>query len=128
MESMRLEDASPVVAPDGCTVLPLVAVDTGSMVHCTLEMGKTSQAVRHREVREIWYFIRGAGEVWRRDPLGNERVDECRPGLCITIPEGVSFQFRNVGDERLEFLCVTMPPWPGEHVATVVAGKWQPSV
>jgi mannose-6-phosphate isomerase-like protein (cupin superfamily) len=128
MQSMRIEDATLVVAPDGCAVRPLVELGRGSMVHCTLEPGKTSHAVRHREVEEIWYFVRGAGQMWRRDPEGEERIDECRPGLCITIPEGVSFQFRSTGDEQLEFLCVTMPPWPGSHVATVVEGKWPPTV
>ena len=128
MQSMVLGDATVVVAPDGCAVRPLVQIETGSMVHCTLEPGKTSHAVRHREIAEVWYFIRGAGELWRRDAAGEERTDECHPGLCVSIPEDVSFQFRNVGDERLEFLCVTMPPWPGEHVASVVEGKWRPSV
>src|SRR3954454_11604277 len=129
MQTRRLEEATPVTAPDGCTVLPLVEVDTGSAIHCVLGPGKTSLAVRHTVIREIWYFIRGRGEIWSLDPAsGEERIDDALPGLCVSIPDGASFQFRNLGDEALEFLCVPMPPWPGDHVATVVAGKWEPSV
>ncbi len=127
MDTLRLDSAVTVVAPDGCTVRPLLALGGGSLAHCTLEPGRVSYAVRHQVVEEIWYFVSGRGELWRREPIsGREVIDACEPGLCITIPKVVEFQFRNTGEVPLEFLCHTMPPWPGEHVATVVEGKWQP--
>jgi mannose-6-phosphate isomerase-like protein (cupin superfamily) len=127
VETLRLQDSLPVTAPDGCTVIPLLSVAGGSLAHCTLAPGGVSYAVRHQVIEEIWHFISGRGELWRRDPAaGREEVVTCEPGLTITIPEGVEFQFRNTGAEPLIFLCCTMPPWPGEHVATVVQGKWEP--
>jgi mannose-6-phosphate isomerase-like protein (cupin superfamily) len=127
METLRLQDSPPVTAPDGSTVLPLLSVSTGSTAHCTLPADGVSLAVRHRVIQEIWFFLEGVGEMWRRDPAsGQELIVACEPGLCLTIPEGVEFQFRNTGDSPLVFLCCTMPPWPGEHVATIVPGKWEP--
>ena len=68
-----------------------------------------SQAVRHRMIEEIWYFISGRGEVWRKHE-DREDVVEGGPGVCLTIPIDVHFQFRNTGNGPLEFLMATMPP------------------
>ncbi len=73
------------------------------MVHCTLPPHKISLAVRHKTVEEVWYFIEGRGEVWRKQ--GNhEEVVEVKSGVCITIPTGTHFQFRNTGNEPLQFI------------------------
>ncbi len=45
-------------------------------------------------------------------------------GICIDIPLGVAFQFRSTGDEPLRAVAVTMPPWPGDDEAELVAGPW----
>jgi mannose-6-phosphate isomerase-like protein (cupin superfamily) len=128
VETLRLEEASVVTAPDGSTVLPLLSYPSGSLAHCTLPAGGVSAAVRHRVVQEIWHVTGGSGEVWRRDPSsGQEVLEAVGPGVTLTIPEGIVFQFRTVGSEPLVFLCFTMPAWPGEHVAEVVTGKWQPN-
>ena len=42
----------------------------------------------------------------------------------LTIEVGTHFQFRNTGDEPLCIVITTMPPWPGEHEAAPVAGRW----
>ncbi len=47
-----------------------------------------------------------------------------RPGLSLSIPVGTHFQFRCDGPEPLSVLGATMPPWPGEDEAYVVAGIW----
>jgi len=41
---------------------------------------------------------------------------------------GTAFQYRNVGAEPLTFICISMPPWPGDHEATHLAGAWTPTV
>ena len=80
----------------------------------------------HRLVEEIWYFIRGRGQVWRK--LGElEEVVDVSPGVSLTIPTKAHFQFRNLADEPLEFLLTTMPPWPGEDEAYRVEDYWPPS-
>ncbi len=97
------------------------------MAHFQLAAGRTSIAVAHRTVEEIWFFVGGRGEMWRR--LGDaEEVVEVAAGTCITIPLGTRFQFRALGSEPLAAVGVTMPPWPGEGEAFVVEGPWTPSV
>ncbi len=129
METLRLAEAQAVTAPDGSTVLPLLSYPSGSLAHCTLAPGAVSAAVRHEVIQEIWHFIAGSGEVWRREPAtGREEIAIAEPGVTLTIPEGVEFQFRNTGAEPMVFLCFTMPAWPGEHVASVVPGRWEPKL
>jgi mannose-6-phosphate isomerase-like protein (cupin superfamily) len=119
----RLPTAPDVVAPDGSDVRILLAVMGGSMAHFELAPGQTSIAVAHRTVEEIWYFLGGRGEMWRKQG-GREEVAVVDRGVCITVPLGTHFQFRSLGDEPLTAVAVTMPPWPGEAEAIKVEGKW----
>lgn len=114
-------------APDGSYVRLMLRLDRGSMAHFELPPGETSAAVMHRTVEEIWYFLSGCGEMWRK-LNDQEEVVKVEAGVCITIPLGTHFQFRAFGDEPLAVVGVTMPPWPGEDEAVVVAGKWEPTV
>jgi len=93
------------------------------MAHFELGPGKTSAAVVHRTVDEIWYILSGRGEMWRSLDGISDTVD-LRSGVCLTIPCGTRFQFRCVGDEPLAAIGVTMPPWPGAGEARPVEGPW----
>src|SRR5688572_19734318 len=94
--TMRLPAAADVVAPDGSDVRVLLALRGGSMAHFKLAPGKTSIAVAHRMVEELWFFLKGQGEMWRR--LGaREEVVPVEAGVCISIPVGTHFQFRSFG-------------------------------
>jgi mannose-6-phosphate isomerase-like protein (cupin superfamily) len=97
------------------------------MAEFELARGQASTAVAHRTIEEIWYVLRGRGEMWRRQD-GREDVTSLEPGVCLTVPLGTHFQFRALGDEPLSVLGVTMPPWPGPDEAIVVAGRWTPTV
>ena len=48
-------------------------------------------------------------------------------GVSIDIPVGTAFQYRCTGVNALQFLCVSMPRWPGEKEATVIEGPWRPT-
>ena len=122
----RLPAAPDVIAPDGSDVRILLALPRGSMAHFELAAGRTSAPVAHRTVEEIWYFLRGRGEMWRK-LHEQEEVVAIAPGVCLTIPVGTHFQFRSFGPEPLAALGITMPPWPGEDEAYAVTGKWPPS-
>ena len=122
----RLPAVRDAVAPDGSHVRVLLALSGGSMAHFELAPGETSIAVRHRTVEEIWFFLAGRGEMWRRQD-GREEIVAVAPGVCLTIPLGTDFQFRSFGDEPLAALGVTMPPWPGDDEACLIAGKWPPT-
>jgi mannose-6-phosphate isomerase-like protein (cupin superfamily) len=128
-DTMRLPGARDVVAPDGSDVRILLRLAGGSMAHFELAGGWTSRAVVHRSVDEIWYVLRGRGEMWRSQggPAGRKGREETvplEPGTCLSIPAGTRFQFRSLGDGPLAALAVTMPPWPGEDEASEVSGAW----
>jgi mannose-6-phosphate isomerase-like protein (cupin superfamily) len=104
------------IAPDGSEIYFRVLDAHGaSLVEVVLQSGRTSRAVRHRTVEEIWYFLAGSGDVWLRSPDGAvDAIRQVVPGETVTIPTGWAFQFRSTGPEPLRFLCYTCPPWPGE--------------
>ena len=123
LDYKRLPNDYATLAPDGSEIRLLSSMSRGSMVHCTLNPGEVSLPVAHRTVEEVWYFLEGTGQVWRR--FGDEeRVVDVAPGASLSIPVGAHFQFRTTGDGPLRILIVTMPPWPGEDEAYRVPGRW----
>ena len=67
-----------------------------------------------------------ARQIWRRDGTGVETTVLGR-GVSIDIPVGTAFQYRCTGVDPLQFLCITMPRWPGDKEATVIEGPWKPT-
>jgi mannose-6-phosphate isomerase-like protein (cupin superfamily) len=119
--TISLAEAPVVSAPDGSTVRVLVASARGSMARFELETGRTTRAVRHRTVEELWTVVEGRGELWRRTMEG-ESVVTLEPGVGVVMPVGTSFQFRSLGPGTLAIVAVTMPPWPGDDEAEIVGG------
>ena len=111
-DTQKLPATPDVTAPDGADVRILLGLQGGGMAHFELHPGQTSKAVAHRTVEEVWFFLAGRGQMWRRQN-GREEVVAVEPGVCLTIPLGTHFQFRALGDEPLAAIAVTMPPWPG---------------
>jgi mannose-6-phosphate isomerase-like protein (cupin superfamily) len=125
--TLPLDAAPPVKAPDGSDVRPLLSLAGGSLAHFELAAGKTSLAVAHRTVEEIWFVIGGRGEMWRRQGE-REEIVVLHAGVSLTIPVATAFQFRSFGPEPLAMVAITMPPWPGEEEAYKVEGKWPASL
>lgn len=124
----RMISAEPdAIAPDGSEVRILARTDRGSMAQFTLPAGKISTAVAHRTVEEVWFFVSGQGQFWRKTGLTEETI-AIRPGLSISIAVGTHFQFRADDAAPLVAIGTTMPPWPGMDEAYSVSGKWKPSV
>src|SRR5438105_2171506 len=113
-----------VVAPDGSDVRVLLALGRGGMAHFELGPNQVSRAVVHKTVEEIWYFLSGRGQMWRKAGEVDEVVD-VHADVSITIPIGTCFQLRNTGHESLSAVGVTMPPWPGPDEAYLTTGKWE---
>lgn len=124
--SMQLPAAYDILAPDTSEIRYLSELDGGSMVHCTLKPGRVSLAIRHETVEEIWYVLSGTGEIWRKHGQ-QEEVMKLQSGVSLTIPLGTHFQFRNIGDDDLCIVLITMPPWPGAHEAIRVPDYWSVS-
>jgi mannose-6-phosphate isomerase-like protein (cupin superfamily) len=116
-----------VIAPDGSAVRVLVGLGGGSMAHFELAPGQVTVAVRHRTIDELWYFVGGTGQMWRR--LGDHaEVVDVGAGISISLPVGTGFQFRSTGAEPLTAVGVAIPPWPGADEAVLVEGAWEPTV
>ena len=114
-------------SPAGADIRFLMDGRTGGMIHSTVPAQQINRATVHATVSEFWYVLEGHGEIWRDD--GKESsVAVLLPGTAIDIPVGTAFQYRNVSDTELKFICITMPPWPGDSEATYVKGIWQPTI
>ena len=72
-DTKRLPATPDVIATDGSNVRVLLGLAGGGMAHFELAAGETATAVTHRTVEEIWYFLHGQGEMWRRQE-GREEV------------------------------------------------------
>ncbi len=118
-----LPAAPDVTAPDGSDVRILLGLAAGGMAHFELGPGRVAKAIRHCTVEEVWFVVRGRGEMWRK--LGEqEEIVALHQDVCLTIPVGTHFQFRAFGYEPLSVVGATMPPWPGEDEAVFVEGPW----
>ena len=122
-DTSQLPGARDVVAPDGSDVRILLQLGRGGMAHFELAAGRVSRAVAHHSVDEIWYILRGQGQMWRRQAEREETVP-LRSGTCVSIPVGTHFQFRADSSGPLAAVGLTMPPWPGEDEAYEVPGAW----
>lgn len=123
MQTKKLSEKYDCLAPDQSEIRLLASTERASTVHCTLPPGKVSLAVAHRTVEEIWFFLEGEGEMWRK--VGDdEEVTTVAAGVSLSIPVGAHFQFRNTGQVPLRFICMTTPPWHGEAEAYRVPDHW----
>ena len=127
MITKQIAEEPDAIAPDGSEVRILAAARNGSMAHFELAEGETSKAMVHKTVEELWFISSGEGEIWRKNETGEE-VTALHPGVSLSIAVGTHFQFRTTGEDPLEAIAVTMPPWPGDDEAQPVVGKWQPSI
>jgi mannose-6-phosphate isomerase-like protein (cupin superfamily) len=126
-ETKHLPSTRDAIAPDGSDVRVLLQLRGGGLAHFELPPDATSMAVCHRTVEEIWYVLSGSGEMWRKQNQ-HEEIVGLEPGVSLTIPLGTCFQFRSLGPDPLRVIDVTMPPWPGDHEAFEVPGKWASTV
>jgi len=127
MKTKLLPEKPDAKSPAGADICYLMDGKTGNMIHSTVPPHQVNRATVHATVSEFWYILAGHGEIWRDD--GTEsRITNLVPGTAIDIPVGTAFQYRNVSGKDLKFICITMPPWPGDSEAAYIQGKWQPTV
>jgi len=127
MKTSTLPEVADAKSPAGADIRFIMDRTTGNMIHSTVPSGQINRATIHKTVSEFWYILEGDGEIWRRD--GNdEQITRLVPGVSIDIPVGTAFQYRNVGTQPLKFVCISMPPWPGDHEASHLQGAWKPTV
>jgi mannose-6-phosphate isomerase-like protein (cupin superfamily) len=80
------------IAPDGSDVRVLLGLASGGMAHFELGPGQISKAVTHRSVEEIWYFLSGRGQMWRRQN-GEASIVDVYPAYVSRYPLALTFSF-----------------------------------
>jgi mannose-6-phosphate isomerase-like protein (cupin superfamily) len=127
MKTTMLPEHPDAKSPAGADIRYLMGSERDNMIHSTVPPHQINKATVHAKVSEFWYILEGHGEIWRDD--GKEsNITDLLPGTSIDIPAGTAFQYRNVSDMDLKFICVSMPRWPGDSETTFVKGKWQPTI
>ena len=127
MKTTVLPEVPDSKSPAGADICFIMEGETGDMIHCTVPPNQINKAVVHATVSEFWYVLAGHGEIWRDDGV-ESIITDLAPGTSIDIPVGTSFQYRNISEEDLKFICIAMPPWPGDSEATYIEGIWQPTI
>ncbi|MFK5980320.1 MAG: cupin domain-containing protein [Rhizobiaceae bacterium] len=126
MKETTLPETADAKSPAGADIRFIMDGTTGNMIHACVPPHQVNRATIHGTVSEFWYVLEGHGEIWRRD-CTSEKVTELLAGTSIDIPVGTAFQYRNVAEYELKFICISMPPWPGDDEASPVEGKWEPT-
>jgi mannose-6-phosphate isomerase-like protein (cupin superfamily) len=126
MQTRSFPSAPDGRSPAGAEIRYLLEGETATMIHSTVPPGQVNRATVHATVSEFWHVLSGEGQIWRRDRTDEEITDLAR-GASIDIPVGTAFQYRCTGPDPLEFLCISMPPWPGDREATAIEGPWTPT-
>ncbi len=127
MKTTTLPEHADRKSPAGADVRFIMDGTTGDMIHSTVPPHQINNATVHATVSEFWYVLEGHGEIWRDDGA-DSGVSQLVPGTSIDIPVGTKFQYRNVSETDLKFICITMPPWPGATEAIIIEGRWKPTV
>ncbi len=127
MKAKSLPDTPDAKSPAGADIRFMMDGATGNMIHSTVPPHQTNRATVHHTVSEFWYVLEGEGEIWRNNGTDSS-VTKLVKGTAIDIPVGTRFQYRNSGANELKFICIAMPPWPGDNEATYVDGVWESTV
>jgi mannose-6-phosphate isomerase-like protein (cupin superfamily) len=127
MKTTVLPEKPDAKSPAGADIRFLMDGESGNMIQSTVPPHQTNRATVHATVSEFWFVLEGHGEVWRDDGV-DSCITDLVPGTSIDIPVGTAFQYRNVSDQELKFICIAMPPWPGDSEATFVGGIWEPTI
>ncbi len=127
MKTTTLPPEPDAQSPAGADIRFIMDGSTGNMIHSTVKPLQINRATIHATVSEFWYILGGEGEIWRHDG-SQETITPLITGTSIDIPVATAFQYRNTGRGDLTFICVSMPPWPGESEASFVDGIWNPTV
>lgn len=127
MKQTKLAANPDARSPAGADIRFIMDSAQGNMIHSTVPPHQINRATVHASISEFWHVLEGVGEIWRREGE-EERVTRLEAGVSIDIAVGTAFQYRNIGDVALKFICISMPPWPGDSEATHLQGRWQPTV
>jgi mannose-6-phosphate isomerase-like protein (cupin superfamily) len=101
-----LERVEPFVTKDGSVIRELHHTDVQSLAEATLEPGQATTLHHHRVSEEIYFVVKGSGEL----ELDGERR-RVRPGDAVLIPPGTWHTLENDGTSELRILCCCAPAY-----------------
>ena len=105
------EHAAVINTPHESEIRPLIDRTTSDIERCslaeeTLPLGKAVMPHYHLETEEIYYILRGAGEMI----IDNERR-AVTAGDAVFIPRGATHSLENTGTEAMTILLVCGPAY-----------------
>ena len=106
MNLQSLDRAEPFTTKDGSTIRELHRTPAQSLAEATLEPGQATERHYHRATEEIYFVVKGSGEM---EVDGDTR--HVRPGDAVLIPAGAWHTLVNDGTSELRILCCCAPPY-----------------
>ncbi|HEV7132382.1 MAG TPA: cupin domain-containing protein [Gaiellaceae bacterium] len=106
MDVQSVEQAEPFVTKDGSTIRELHHTAAQSLAEAQLEPGQATERHYHRASEEIYFVLKGQGEM---ELDGDIRF--LRPGDAVLIPPGAWHTLENNGTSELRILCSCAPPY-----------------
>lgn len=106
MKIASLDRVESFVTKDGSFIRELHHTEAQSLAEATLEPGQATERHYHRETEEIYFVIKGSGDM-----EVDGRTERVRPGDAILIPAGAWHSLVNDGTSELRILCCCVPPY-----------------
>lgn len=109
MKVVSRKSARAIVSPHGSKILPLMDRTTSPVTQCslaeeTLQPGNAVAPHHHRKTEEVYYILRGSGEM----TVGRE-TRTVRAGDAIFVPKGKRHTLRNTGASNMKILLICGP-------------------
>jgi mannose-6-phosphate isomerase-like protein (cupin superfamily) len=101
-----LDRTEPFTTKDGSTIRELHHTSAQSLAEAALEPGQTTRRHYHTSSEEIYFVLKGSGEL---EVDGESHT--VRPGDAILIPPGAWHTVENDGTSELLILCMCSPPY-----------------
>jgi mannose-6-phosphate isomerase-like protein (cupin superfamily) len=101
-----LDRVESFVTKDGSFIRELHHTEAQSLAEATLEPGQATERHYHRATEEIYFVIKGSGDM-----EVDGRTERVRPGDAILIPAGAWHSLVNDGTSELRILCCCVPPY-----------------
>lgn len=111
MNVVNRKSARVLISPHGSKIRPLMDRTTSLIQQCslaeeTLERGNAVAPHHHRHTEEVYYILRGTGEM----TVGRE-TKPVAAGDAIFIPIGQRHSLRNTGCSNMKILLICGPAY-----------------
>ena len=106
MKIASLDRVESFVTKDGSFIRELHHTEAQSLAEATLEPGQATERHYHRATEEIYFVIKGSGDM-----EVDGRTERVRRGDAILIPAGAWHSLVNDGTSELRILCCCVPPY-----------------